>query len=214
MPARAGSPGGLRQDASPQPSSETPDQRARARARARSAGRAAGGPPATRAAIAASAPASAIAHSFAFIAWIWRQTAGPGSRAGTVVVTLLAIAASTSRLGGPARRPGGGGQPEQRGQDQEARPGSRPGTRDVGDARVAQRGATSPAPSAVPTTIPTTAPNSAMITDSERIIARTCRRFIPTARSRPISWVRSNTDSISVLTIPISAIRTASASST
>ncbi len=69
-------------------------------------------------------------------------------------------------------------------------------------------------PSPVPTTIPITPPNSAMITDSERIIRLTCRRFIPTARSSPISCVRSNTDSISVLTIPISAITTASASST
>jgi hypothetical protein len=69
-------------------------------------------------------------------------------------------------------------------------------------------------PTPVPITMPTTAPNSAMITDSDRIIARTWRRFIPTARSRPISRVRSNTDSISVLTMPISATITASASST
>ena len=61
-------------------------------------------------------------------------------------------------------------------------------------------------PRPVPMTIPITAPNREMITDSERIIRLTCRRFIPTARSRPISWVRSNTDSIRVLTIPISAI--------
>jgi len=60
-------------------------------------------------------------------------------------------------------------------------------------------------------TIPMTAPKSAMITDSERIIERTCRRFMPTARSRPISRVRSNTDSIRVLTTPISATTTASA---
>ena len=58
-----------------------------------------------------------------------------------------------------------------------------------------------------------TAPKMARITDSDRIIARTCRRFIPTALSRPISWVRSNTDSINVFTIPISAITTAKANS-
>ena len=68
-------------------------------------------------------------------------------------------------------------------------------------------------PRPVPTTIPMTAPKTARITDSERIIARICRRFMPTARSSPISWVRSNTESISVLTIPISAMITASASS-
>ncbi len=69
-------------------------------------------------------------------------------------------------------------------------------------------------PSPVPTTIPTTAPNTEMMTDSERIIHLTCGRRMPTARSRPISCVRSNTDSISVLTMPISAITIASASST
>ena len=35
---------------------------------------------------------------------------------------------------------------------------------------------------------------------------RTCRRFIPTARSSPISWVRSNTESIRVLTMPMRAM--------
>ena len=57
------------------------------------------------------------------------------------------------------------------------------------------------------------APNTDRMTDSERIIARTWRRFIPTARSRPISWVRSNTDSMSVLTMPIRAMSTARANS-
>ena len=61
--------------------------------------------------------------------------------------------------------------------------------------------------------MPMMAPNTARITDSERIIARICRRFMPTARSRPISWVRSNTDSMRVLTIPIRAMITARASS-
>ena len=37
-------------------------------------------------------------------------------------------------------------------------------------------------------------------------MARTWRRFIPTARRRPISWVRSNTESISVFTMPIRAM--------
>ena len=50
------------------------------------------------------------------------------------------------------------------------------------------------------------------MTDSDRIIARTWRRLIPTARSRPISWVRSNTDSMSVFTMPIRAMSTARAS--
>jgi len=44
-------------------------------------------------------------------------------------------------------------------------------------------------------------------------MARTWRRRIPTARSRPISWVRSNTESIKVFTIPISAMTTARAKS-
>ena len=42
-----------------------------------------------------------------------------------------------------------------------------------------------------------------------RIMARIWRRFMPTARSSPISRVRSNTDSMSVLTIPIRAMITA-----
>ena len=62
-------------------------------------------------------------------------------------------------------------------------------------------------------TIPITAPNVARMTDSDRIIARTWGRRMPTARSRPISLVRSSTDSISVFTMPMSAISTASASS-
>jgi hypothetical protein len=77
-----------------------------------------------------------------------------------------------------------------------------------------RREETSAMPRPVPMTIPTTAPKRATMTDSERIIARTWRRFIPTARSNPISCVRSNTDSMSVLTIPMSATTTASASRT
>ena len=41
-----------------------------------------------------------------------------------------------------------------------------------------------------------------MITDSCRIMRRVCRRVIPTARSMPISRVRSKTVRISVFTIP------------
>ena len=58
-------------------------------------------------------------------------------------------------------------------------------------------------PRAVPTTTPMMAPKRERMTDSDRIMARTWRRLIPTARRRPISWVRSNTDSMRVLTIPI-----------
>ena len=72
---------------------------------------------------------------------------------------------------------------------------------------------TSASPIRVPMTIPITAPNVARITDSDRIIARTCGRRMPTARSSPISLVRSSTESMSVFTIPMSAISTASASS-
>jgi hypothetical protein len=62
-------------------------------------------------------------------------------------------------------------------------------------------------------TIPMSAPNSAMITASDLIMPRTWRRRMPTARSSPISLVRSNTDSSSVFTMPIIAISTASPSS-
>ena len=68
-------------------------------------------------------------------------------------------------------------------------------------------------PRPVPTMMPMTAPKTARITDSERIMARIWRRFMPTARRSPISWVRSNTDSMRVLTIPIRAMSTARASS-
>jgi hypothetical protein len=46
--------------------------------------------------------------------------------------------------------------------------------------------------------IPMTAPKR-RITDSERIIALIWRRYSDGAQG-PISWVRSNTDSMSVLT--------------
>ena len=62
--------------------------------------------------------------------------------------------------------------------------------------------------------MPIAAPSSAVMMDSWRIIRRTCRRVMPTARSMPSSRVRSNVESTSVLTIPNSDTITASASST
>ena len=67
-------------------------------------------------------------------------------------------------------------------------------------------------PIASPTTSPSTAPRTVIVTDSHRIIRRTCRRVAPTARTRPISRVRSATDSASVLTTPRTAITIDSAS--
>ena len=72
--------------------------------------------------------------------------------------------------------------------------------------------ATRARPIPVPITMPIMAPKMASITDSDRTMARTWRRLMPTARRRPISRVRSNTDNISVLTMPIRAINTAKAS--
>jgi hypothetical protein len=71
---------------------------------------------------------------------------------------------------------------------------------------------TSARPIPMPTTIPMIAPKMARMTASDLIMVRTWRRRMPTARSRPISRVRSKTDSMSVLTIPISAMSTARAS--
>ena len=62
--------------------------------------------------------------------------------------------------------------------------------------------------------MPSTAPISAVITLSWRTIRRTCRRFMPSARSVPSSRVRSKVESTSVLTMPNSETITASASST
>ena len=45
-----------------------------------------------------------------------------------------------------------------------------------------------------------------MITDSHRTAERTWERDIPTARSNPISRVRSCTDSASVFAMPMTAI--------
>jgi hypothetical protein len=52
-----------------------------------------------------------------------------------------------------------------------------------------------------------------MTTASSRTIRRTCRFAMPTARSSPISRVRSNTDSASVLTMPSHAMTSDSTSS-
>ncbi len=53
-----------------------------------------------------------------------------------------------------------------------------------------------------PTGIPSAAPRSAVITASCLIIRRVWRRVMPTARSIPISRVRSKTVRTSVFTIP------------
>ena len=74
--------------------------------------------------------------------------------------------------------------------------------------------ATSSAPSAIPSRIPSTPPIMAVITLSWRIIRRTWRLVIPTARSIPISLVRSKTVRTSVFTIPNRLTTTESASST
>ena len=59
------------------------------------------------------------------------------------------------------------------------------------------------APSNVPSPRPSAAPISAVMTLSWRIMRRTWRRVMPTARSMPISRVRSKTESTIVLTMPI-----------
>ena len=66
----------------------------------------------------------------------------------------------------------------------------------------------------MPSTMPSTAPISAVTMLSWRIMRRTCRRVMPTARSIPSSRVRSKTDSTSVFTIPNRLTITDSASST
>ena len=62
--------------------------------------------------------------------------------------------------------------------------------------------------------MPIAAPSSAVMMLSWRIIRRTWRRVMPTARSIPSSRVRSKVESTSVLTMPKSETITASASST
>ena len=115
-------------------------------------------------------------------------------------------------LGGAPRRPAGREQAEQSGQDQEDDQ-ARERHDDVGDAlRLSDQANAIPSP--VPTMMPMMAPKTERMTDSERIIPRICRRFMPTARSSPISCVRSNTESMRVLTIPIRAMITARRSNT
>ena len=69
-------------------------------------------------------------------------------------------------------------------------------------------------PKPTPISVPSVVPSSAISTDSHRTVERTCDRLMPTARNRPNSRVRSNTDSASVLAMPNSAITNAIASST
>jgi hypothetical protein len=72
---------------------------------------------------------------------------------------------------------------------------------------------TSAQPKNTPTTRPRTVPCRAMITDSQRIVLRSWRRVMPTARITPSSRVRSKIDSASVLPMPIRAMTMARASS-
>ena len=63
--------------------------------------------------------------------------------------------------------------------------------RELREALVVQRPHDRPAEEQRRSTRPSNVPSNAMITDSQRTIDRTCRRLIPTARSSPISRVRS-----------------------
>ena len=65
----------------------------------------------------------------------------------------------------------------------------------------------------IPSGSPTAAPISDVVTASWRTMRRVCLRVIPTARRAPISRVRSITASARALTIPRSAVITASTSS-
>ena len=64
-----------------------------------------------------------------------------------------------------------------------------------------------------PSTTPRSAPYTVIYTDPSVIIARICRRWVPTARSMPISCRRSITDRVSVFTMPRTAMTTAKESS-
>ena len=57
-------------------------------------------------------------------------------------------------------------------------------------------------PNASPRATPIRAPNNVTITASPRTARRILRRPIPTARSRPISRVRSKTDNANVIAMP------------
>ena len=63
-----------------------------------------------------------------------------------------------------------------------------------------------------PSPTPSTAPSSAIATDSSRSMVRSCRRLSPTARNNPISRTLSMTDRARVLTMPSTAMTTASPS--
>ena len=58
----------------------------------------------------------------------------------------------------------------------------------------------------LPTTMPTTAPNVDTMIASQRTVRRVWRLFMPTARIRPISLVRSNTPRASVIEMPSTAM--------
>jgi hypothetical protein len=60
---------------------------------------------------------------------------------------------------------------------------------------------------------PSTPPMTAVMIDSTPTIRRSCQRVSPMARSMPISRVRSNIESTSVLTMPKSEMITLMASS-
>ncbi len=64
-------------------------------------------------------------------------------------------------------------------------------------------------PKKIPSTSPSNAPKTATMIDSHRTEVRTCLRDIPTARSSPISRVRSTIDSSSVFMMPSSAMKIA-----
>jgi hypothetical protein len=58
----------------------------------------------------------------------------------------------------------------------------------------------------MPSTTPVTAPSSDVMTLSQRTVDRTCERVMPTARKRPISRRRSNTDNSNVMMMPTTAM--------
>ena len=68
-------------------------------------------------------------------------------------------------------------------------------------------------PAATPTTMPTSVPNTERMTASIASMPRTWPFDVPIARSRPISFVRSDTLSANVLTMPKIAMMIDNASS-
>ena len=74
------------------------------------------------------------------------------------------------------------------------------------------RAVTSAQPKKRPITRPSTVPWRAMITDSQRMVERSCDRVMPTARSSPSSRVRSRIDRARVLPMPSRAMTIASPS--